>query len=269
MRNREPHSWDAFVSAPLSLKNAALLESVIEDLDAHSQTLTDDAKVYWSVHKRRFSQLGELLLKRYSNGREGGRSPVRILDVGQSYQTLLVAKLFPQSELVTLGFQDNRYKPENAIEHIQYDLNDAYFETTWPKGKGFDLILFLEVIEHLYTSPRQTLRFIKTLLSPEGVIVISTPNALFLGHRISLLMGRHPFEMIRETRINPGHYREYTRKELLVIGKELALKEEYVEINNACLGSSTKEERLYHRLTKLLPSDFRQMMTIVFSQQNG
>lgn len=263
MPDRELHSWDAKVAVPLSPPNAALLASVIQDLDAHAQTLTDDAKVYWRVHKRRFSQLGELLLKRYSNGGES-RPPARILDVGQSYQTLLVAKLFPESELVTLGFQDNRYKPKNAVEHIQYDLNDAYFETTWPKERGFDLVLFLEVIEHLYTSPRQTLKFIKTLLVPRGVIMISTPNALFLGHRISLLMGRHPFEMIRDSRINPGHFREYTRKELLGIGKELNLAEEYVDVNNVCLGFSTKEERLYHRVTTWLPQDFRQMMTIVF-----
>lgn len=240
----------------------------MRDLDAHSQTLADDAKSYWKVHRQRFAYIGELLLKRYADRNEGTRAPTRILDVGQSYQTLLAANLFPVSELVTLGFQDNRYQPRNPVGHIRYDLNEAHIRTTWPSEKGFDLILFLEVIEHLYTSPRQTLGCLASLLNPGGAIVVSTPNAASLGHRISLLLGRHPYEMIRENRVgDPGHYREYTRKELLGIGRELNLRVEYVEMNNICLSPSTSVGRIYDRVTRLLPGTFRQMMTVVFSRQ--
>lgn len=261
-------SWDALVAAPLDTVNAARLEAAIRVLDAHSQTLAEDAKSYWKVHQRRFAYIGELLLKRYANGRNGNRGPASILDVGQSYQTLLAATLFPESNLATLGFQDNRYKPQRAVDHITYDLNDAHVRTSWPTGKGFDLILFLEVIEHLYTSPRQTLGCLASLLNPGGAIMVSTPNAASLGHRISLLLGRQPFEMIRENRVgDPGHYREYTRKELVEIGRELNLRVEYAEMNNICLSPTTSVGKIYDRVTRLLPGTFRQMMTIVFSRQ--
>jgi hypothetical protein len=189
--------------------------------------------------------------------------------VGQSYQTLLVSKLFPKSELVTLGVQDNRYKPQHPIEHIGYDLNDAHVRTTWPAAKPFDLILFLEVIEHLYVSPRQSLGCLASLLDPGGELMVSTPNAVHLGHRIFLLLGRHPYEMIRETRTDPGHFREYTRKELLGIGKELNLAASYIEMSNVSLPLKGTVERVYDLVTRCLPGDFRQMMTVVFSRQTG
>ena len=52
--------------------------------------------------------------------------------------------------------------------------------------------------------------------------MVSTPNALWLKHRIKLLMGRHPYELIREDKGNPGHFREYTAGELGDIARAFA-----------------------------------------------
>jgi hypothetical protein len=70
------------------------------------------------------------------------------------------------------------------------------------------------VIEHLYTSPKLVLGFLRRLVSPSGVLLIQTPNAVSLTKRVKLLAGAHPYEKIRETARNPGHFREYTAGEL-------------------------------------------------------
>jgi hypothetical protein len=71
-----------------------------------------------------------------------------------------------------------------------------------------------EVLEHLYTAPRLVLDFVRRLLVAGGCLVLQTPNAASLPKRLKLLFGRNPFEMIRTDPQNPGHFREYTRKEL-------------------------------------------------------
>jgi hypothetical protein len=75
--------------------------------------------------------------------------------------------------------------------------------------------VFAEVLEHLYTSPVLVLAALRRLLAPGGVLIVQTPNAASLPKRLKLLAGRNPFELIREDRSNPGHFREYTLDEIL------------------------------------------------------
>lgn len=56
----------------------------------------------------------------------------------------------------------------------------------------FDAILFADVIEHL-VDPRATLRTIRALLNPGGVVVYSIPNMGHLSVRLDLLEGRFPY----------------------------------------------------------------------------
>ena len=50
-------------------------------------------------------------------------------------------------------------------------------------------------------------------------LLIGTPNAVSLNRRVSMLVGRNPYERIRTTINNPGHFREYTTAELRAYGK--------------------------------------------------
>jgi hypothetical protein len=103
------------------------------------------------------------------------------------------------------------------------------------------------------------------------MVVVSTPNAAFLKNRVELLWGRNPFEMLRDSRhrLGLGHYREYTREELEAVGRRAGLKTVRVEIDNVLLASNDRRERIYDRITRLLPPSFRQMITIVFGNDSG
>ncbi|CAN2044071.1 hypothetical protein GMMP1_200009 [Candidatus Magnetomoraceae bacterium gMMP-1] len=77
-----------------------------------------------------------------------------------------------------------------------------------------------EVIEHLHTAPTIVLNYIKQLLKSNSYLIIQTPNAAAFSKRTKLMfLGKNPYEMIRENADNPGHFREYTKKELIKIAK--------------------------------------------------
>ena len=68
----------------------------------------------------------------------------------------------------------------------------------------YDVIVFAEVIEHLYTAPELVLPYLRELLVLGGVLLLQTPNAVSLRKRAKLLLGVNPFERIRTERDNPG-----------------------------------------------------------------
>ena len=75
-------------------------------------------------------------------------------------------------------------------------------------------MVFAEVIEHLHTSPLHSLNFVRGLVAESGVVILQTPNAVSLPKRLKVLGGRNPYEQIRADPSNPGHFREYTLREL-------------------------------------------------------
>jgi 2-polyprenyl-3-methyl-5-hydroxy-6-metoxy-1,4-benzoquinol methylase len=83
--------------------------------------------------------------------------------------------------------------------------------------RGYDLILFVEVLEHLLVNPLLLFREIRDHLAPGGRLFLTTPNVARLGNRYRLLLGRSIQERDRYPRDGQGvygHVVEYTRSEL-------------------------------------------------------
>jgi 2-polyprenyl-3-methyl-5-hydroxy-6-metoxy-1,4-benzoquinol methylase len=136
-----------------------------------------------------------------------------VLDVGRTFLSELVASRLARP-VTTLGFGSDA--ATSIGMHYEFDLNDAQEEVRWRRDIApHDVVIMAEVIEHLYTSPDRVLAFLYTLVKPGGRLILQTPNAVALGRRIAMLLGRNPFELIREDRLNPGHFREYTTGELM------------------------------------------------------
>lgn len=145
----------------------------------------------------------------------------KILDIGASFFTLRLTKLF--TNITTLGFPEARElicRMPETVQHVGFDLNDSREPEKWIQLPKYDLIVFAEVIEHLPTAPQQVLRFLASALAPDGLLVVQTPNATSLDKRLKMVCGVHPFELIRENWREPGHFREYTRNELIDLAKQ-------------------------------------------------
>lgn len=83
---------------------------------------------------------------------------------------------------------------------------------------GYDLVLFVEVLEHLLVNPVPLLRRMGHLARPGGFLLVTTPNQARLRNRLRLALGRS----IREEGAFPdgdaptfGHVQEYALGELL------------------------------------------------------
>lgn len=242
------------------------LRDGIAYVEDYALSLGDDSTTYWKYHKQRFEWTARLILDLAARLNGAGTPMRKMLDVGPAHQTLLLEQLFPDAQIDTLGFLDQRYALKRQTVHIHFDLNDTFDREKWPipDGEKYDIIVLLEVIEHLYTSPRLIFAYLKEILQPHGLIVTQTPNAVSLGRRIKVLAGRNPYDLIRESRTNPGHFREYTSKEMCQLAEAagLALVEAHTinYFNNKGLPS---------RISGFLPASFRDGMTHVFGSNAG
>ncbi|NUM54431.1 MAG: methyltransferase domain-containing protein [Candidatus Hydrogenedentes bacterium] len=171
---------------------------------------------YRAFHAPRYAYLLRLLES------IGATEQNRILDIGPSHFTELVRDRI-KARVDTLGFGEDSVGERG--NHYEFDLNRAQDRAAWRSDlPRYDVIIMAEVLEHLYVAPQLSLGYVASLLSPGGRLILQTPNAASLTKRIKLLIGRNPYEMIRPDPRNPGHYREYTAKELHALAEELELK---------------------------------------------
>lgn len=231
--------------------------------DEKKRTCSDDShKRYLRVHSNRFNYLYSFILKNYEY-----RS-LKILDVGKSPLTLQLNEYY--DTVYSLGFADDkdegghRVDSASIIQHIPFNLNQAREVEKWPQG-NFDLIIFSEVIEHLSQAPEYAFLFFHSLLNEGGYVICTTPNASALFRRYKLLLGVQPYEKIRFFSENPGHYREYTKKEMLQIGQLCG----YKTIKHSFVSFNIKPEGIKSRLviffTNLIPS-FKWSQIIIYKK---
>ena len=187
---------------------------------------TPDDHDYATYHSKRYDYvIGKCLgYKSSPNG--------KVLDVGRGVLTLKLCQYYRR--VVSLGFplSPEQKKAEAELravspvmlEHIEFDLNDTRTVEHLDRADKFDLIVFGETIEHLVAPPECVLKFLKSLLADDGIIICQTPNAVALHKRIQMLLGYNPYHRLRFDIYNPGHIREYTREELIEIGRSAGLK---------------------------------------------
>jgi predicted SAM-dependent methyltransferase len=235
-------------------------------LDAESQS-------YIGTHAKRYA----FLLERVAAARSElitSRAFVTILDIGPSFFTELLRATFPKDNVLTLGFDSPESRgghfPGDIFyekrQHLYFNLNDAQYQERWIKTPPVDLAVMAEVLEHLYTAPTLVLAFVYSLLRPGGFLIVETPNAASLKKRLKLLVGRHPYEMTRENSQNPGHFREYTKSELLAISRSVRFEVRSCELSNYFSHDSSKGP-IERFLRGLSPPSLRRGITLVLQKR--
>jgi 2-polyprenyl-3-methyl-5-hydroxy-6-metoxy-1,4-benzoquinol methylase len=148
------------------------------------------------------------------------REDCAILDVGRSHLTGILHDNF--KNVTSLGLDLNaddgghrELSPLTGVKHVSFNLEEISDVDSWPEiPAAFGMVVCTEVIEHLTVSPEVLFLFFHYILKEKGKLILSTPNAVSFRKRIAMVRGRQPYEKLRLYRINPGHYREYTGKEL-------------------------------------------------------
>ncbi len=228
----------------------------------------EGALAYWEFHRKRFiattRQVEELV---DSLDRSEG-TPVRLLDIGNSIQTVFFAKMFANATIDTLGYFDHAYWISETSHHYKYDLNDASERERWiqPVGGKYDVIAFFEVLEHLYTSPIPVLSMLKEFLADDGYLILQTPNFAALRKRVMLWKGINPCEHIRLSRESPGHFREYTISELEDYAAKTGFEVCDARIENLYVHED-KFASKWQRIAEWLPDTFKETMTLTLRKR--
>ena len=232
----------------------------------YAATLGPEMVHYWRYHKERFLFEVDLMADELRNFK--GVGTARLLDIGPSFQTLMFEEVFGNRlSIDTGGFADEKFPPPPGGVHVTLDLNDTDKPETLPQCGPYDLVTCFEVIEHVYVSPLYVLKWLHSIMRPGGSLLLSTPNAVTLLNRIKLLLGQHPFEKIRLDRTNPGHFREYTRTELIDFGSEAGFEVKNIYLGNLS-SSHSLPSRVLRALSQFMPPEWRKEITVVFSRRD-
>lgn len=147
------------------------VESSIDDPGLHA---------YFDFHRRRFLFTLDLVAAIAAG------TDFRVLDVGHYPGHLAAA-------LECLGYQVTGVTaPGIPCELPNVHLVDIEEEPLPFSNESFDLIVFVETIEHLPHSPVFPLREMLRVAKPGAAIIVTTPNLVCGSNRLRFMRGRSP-----------------------------------------------------------------------------
>lgn len=235
-------------------------EQIISYFNAKYQ-LNEEQTAYLNTHAKRF----ELVLKHINQSNDQ-----QVLDIGPSFLSILLKEKY-QNNLTLLGFADlestGGHLPDIEIlkqnNLIVQDLN--FWKVDKNTNLTYDLIICAEVMEHLYSSPVILLQNFYNSLKSNGVLMIQTPNAVALKNRIKLLFGKNPYDIPRENVKNPGHFREYTVKELADIAQKAGFELQEI-ITDEYFENPSIKSKIYRSLKTIIPASLKSGITIILKK---
>lgn len=231
-------------------------EEIIRDFAGRPGS--EELRAYVRFHSRRY----ERLLSDIDGLVQDFGKKVKLLDIGVSTQTEILRRKMADAVVNSMGlFEGHGALCRPQDRHFVFDLNNAGVRRIEPVQH--DLVIFAEVLEHLHVSPRKVFRMLNEWLLPGGILLVQTPNACALHKRIAMLSGRNPFDMIRDDSENPGHFREYTLRELIKTGEETGFELNRYSVRNYFTAGSIIH-KAYNLVCGVLPESFREGITISF-----
>jgi SAM-dependent methyltransferase len=115
-----------------------------------------------------------------------------------------------------------RFAQASGIEFRLADGNGLPFA-----DRRFDMVMLLDVLEHLHDSPRELLNDLIGLVKPGGYLFVTVPNAVNVRKRLDVLRGRTNYPRYAYFYWSPGrwrgHVREYTKGDLRSLAGFLGL----------------------------------------------
>jgi 2-polyprenyl-3-methyl-5-hydroxy-6-metoxy-1,4-benzoquinol methylase len=145
---------------------------------------------------------------------QGGKA---VLDLGGWEMAFLCAPLAASVVAVSLGAPKLPADERCRIQAQTFSVLDAAFPL---EGRQFDIVFFLEILEHLPPPTDLVMKRLRSVLRPDGILVMSVPNLAFWQKRLKFfLFGRSPLKLGDERDIYGGyhHIRTYTYDECLTL----------------------------------------------------
>ena len=127
------------------------------------------------------------------------------------YKRIVLNTSYPDSGFVEPGLSIRGASPAD----VQVSVFDVERDPFPHADATFDVVLCLEVIEHLAVDPMAMAAEVNRVLKREGVFVLSTPNALRYASIVNMVVGEQPMGYVGYNGVDTNrHNRLYTPGEL-------------------------------------------------------
>ena len=141
-------------------------------------------------------------------------APVDILEIGGGQMAVLRKMLF--GDQCVVGDISSEYRAplqKVGVESMIFNLMDPVPSEV---GRKFDVVILLEVIEHIPLPPYVVFERIKQLLKPDGLIFLTTPNLFRVRNLIRMFLGIEFLDrfMLPRPGEGLGHQLEYSAEHL-------------------------------------------------------
>ena len=193
-----------------------LLDRMASRIQPDEPALDEWFSSYCKEHRKRLAADLYLVERHVAPG-------ARVLEVGAIPLVMTAALTALEYEVSAVDLKPERFAKAIASLGLDVARCDVETEAVPFAEETFDVVLFNELFEHLRINPVFTLREVRRVLKPGGVLLLSTPNLrsfrglrnLLLrnqGHAVSAGVYRQ-YEKL-ETLGHMGHVREYTTREV-------------------------------------------------------
>jgi SAM-dependent methyltransferase len=214
--------FDNFLSTD-EATDAAIMRSL---QSAIADPALSAAEIEYSIfHRRRFSiQLRAMVAARRKLLSIHPR--IRVLEIGYAPIASYYGEVMPDMDFYTADIPSSASIAEKAarsksLAHypIDFEVDDISEKHPQLVVRPFHLILFCEVIEHVRAAPEEIISDLLRIVSPDGVIVLSTPNAMDQGRLLEIFNGRKADTTYRKAQRflhcdRHVHVREFTIREM-------------------------------------------------------
>ncbi|MDQ3003113.1 MAG: class I SAM-dependent methyltransferase [Fibrobacterota bacterium] len=133
------------------------------------------------------------------------------------------------------GKSELRLRTQLRDKIVETPVQDGYdFESDalpFP-DQSFDIILFLEVIEHFIVDPIFALKEIARVLKPEGILILTTDNSNCLIKLLKFLALKPIYWPYNDTTYGDRHNREYLQYEIADLLKGIGYRDVQVGLKN-------------------------------------
>jgi SAM-dependent methyltransferase len=172
----------------------------------------------------------------------------RVVELGGGQICLLLREMFGMANVAVadVNAEHARYITDRGIAFIEFDIMNPSTNAT---GDA-DLVVMLEVIEHIPVPGYIVLERLRTLAKPTGRIFLTTPNLFRLPNLVRMARGRDFLD--RFSYAEPGqalgHQLEYTKNHLAWQIERAGMQSEFIRMRTMGEYGFTTKARLARRL---------------------
>ena len=140
--------------------------------------------------------------------------PAHLLEIGGGQMAVLCKRLFGDNCVV--GDISNKFVAPLQRQEIPSILCNLMGEQFEDAHEQFDVVVLLEVIEHLPIPPYVIFKKIERFLKPGGIMFLTTPNLFRLRNMIRMFLGIEFLDrfMLPDAGQGLGHQLEYSAEHL-------------------------------------------------------